>query len=90
MRMKPQPVTPTRIIPQGADRRRERMSYWIETHRWFCRESRNYIGPYSWRDRLCWPIAWLRFMYFTAKDRSRMRRVCRGGRDARTSDGDGQ
>lgn len=45
----------------------------LEQHRWFCRESHGYIGPYTWRRRLEWPRAWCRFMWFTVKHEWLMR-----------------
>ena len=42
-----------------------------ELHVWFVRESRSYVGPYTWRTRLQFPSAWLRFMWYSLRDRSR-------------------
>lgn len=44
------------------------MTRFLVLHRWFCRESRSYVGPYTWRTRLQWPRAWLRFMWFSRHD----------------------
>lgn len=40
----------------------------LEHHRFFVQESRAYIGPYRWRDRVRWPLAWLRFMWLSRRD----------------------
>lgn len=34
----------------------------IDAHRFFVAESRNYVGPYTWSDRLMYPVAYCRFM----------------------------
>lgn len=44
------------------------MSKWLELHRWFVTASRSYVGPYTWRSRLLWPIAWLKFMWLSRAD----------------------
>lgn len=37
----------------------------VRLHRFFVSESRSYIGPYTWRTRLLWPRAWVRFMWLS-------------------------
>lgn len=39
-----------------------------QLHWFFVLESRAYIGRYTWRDRLQWPLAWWRFMRASARD----------------------
>lgn len=39
----------------------------LELTRWFIRASRLYVGPYTWRTRLEFPRAYVRFMYLSLK-----------------------
>lgn len=38
--------------------------YW-ELHKWFCRTSRSYIGEYDLQHVLRFPIAYVKFMYYS-------------------------
>ncbi len=40
-----------------------------QCHRFFVRESRSYAGGWNPRFPLQWPKAWLRFMWFSFRDR---------------------
>lgn len=43
------------------------LTRFLALHRWFVRESRAYIGPYTWGDRLFWPRAWVHFMWLARR-----------------------
>ena len=39
----------------------------IERHKFFVTQSRVYIGKYSFKDKLYYPIAYIKFMYYSYK-----------------------
>lgn len=41
----------------------------ISSTLFFIRESKGYIGQFTWKDYLYYPVAYIRFMYFEWKHR---------------------
>jgi len=42
--------------------------YMTYMHIFFVTVSRSYVGPYTWRDRLYYPIAYCKFMWLVYGD----------------------
>ena len=38
-------------------------------HKFFVKESKTYAAPFTWRTYLYYPIAYIRFMYFSLRDK---------------------
>ena len=40
----------------------------VKEHKWFVKKSSIYIEDYGWTARLYYPIAYIKFMWYTFKD----------------------
>ena len=60
-------TTPTNK-PRSVRRWLDRLVRLWQLHLFFVVESRAYIGRYTWRDRLQWPLAWWYFMRASVRD----------------------